>query len=206
MECILHTLRLEPGALLTLGPPCGSFVWLNLATSGRSEESPFGNEDRAYVELASLTLVSMLIPKVNSKTIDAWDHTGNDKMIKTYQNHELRICSRALLLVALATCRGVYFALEQPNSSTMKFFPDLLLLGKNIKKLLNCWYVQYLPGAQCCIPTHLNSFNLHKCTYAGFSWVQWGLMGLWRWSHQSCGVQRWNLSFLPGRMKPENIN
>lgn len=71
MECILHTLRLEPGALLTLGPPCGSFVWLNRATSGRSEESPFGNEDRAYVELASLTLVSILIPKVNSKTIDA---------------------------------------------------------------------------------------------------------------------------------------
>ena len=59
-ECILHTLRLEPGGLLTLGPPCGSFVWINRATSGRSSTCPYGNEDRAYVELASLTLISEL--------------------------------------------------------------------------------------------------------------------------------------------------
>ena len=57
MECILHTLRLVPGAILTLGPPCGSFVWINRATSGRSSTSPYGYEDRAYVELASLTLM-----------------------------------------------------------------------------------------------------------------------------------------------------
>ena len=57
MECILHTLRLVPGGILTLGPPCGSFVWINRATSGRSSTSPYGYEDRAYVELASLTLM-----------------------------------------------------------------------------------------------------------------------------------------------------
>ena len=33
------------------------------------------------------------------------------------------------------------------------------------------------------------------------SWVRWGLMGLRRWSQQSCGVQRWKLNCLPGRMK-----
>lgn len=36
-------LRLVPGGVLSMGPPCGSFVWVNLATSGRSESNPYGN-------------------------------------------------------------------------------------------------------------------------------------------------------------------
>ncbi|CAJ1425207.1 unnamed protein product [Effrenium voratum] len=103
-QAVLGTLRLLPGALLTLGPPCGSYVFLNRATSGRSQQFPYGFEDRPYVELASL------------------------------------ICSRALLLVVLATARGVFVALEQPASSTMKFFPDLVRTGKLIKKHLGADY------------------------------------------------------------------
>ena len=68
----------------------------------------------------------------------------------------LRICSRALLLIALATARGVYFALEQPLSSTMRHFPDLVALGANIRKLLKSWFEGSLSGPYytICWPVH----------------------------------------------------
>ena len=61
----------------------------------------------------------------------------------------LRICARALLLVALATCRGVYFALEQPQTSCMRFFPDFVALRVAIQKMFGCyWYEQFLSRPQ----------------------------------------------------------
>ena len=56
-RAILGTLRVRVDGLLTLGPPCGSFVYLNRATSGRSRDRPLGYEDRPYVEMASLCFV-----------------------------------------------------------------------------------------------------------------------------------------------------
>lgn len=53
---ILGVLRVKNDGLVTLGPPCGSFVWLNSATSGRRKDRPYGFEEKAYVEEASLTL------------------------------------------------------------------------------------------------------------------------------------------------------
>ena len=52
---VLGTLMLLPDGLLSLGPPCGSFVFLNRSTSGRSKERPYGHEHRSSVEQASLT-------------------------------------------------------------------------------------------------------------------------------------------------------
>lgn len=96
--------------MLTLGPPCGSFVWINSSTSGRSAKRPYGREDRAYVNLASLKLGSC----------------------STRVSLQPRIASRALLLVVLATARGCYTLLEQPSSSMLKFYPDLVRTGKLI--------------------------------------------------------------------------
>ncbi|CAE7397388.1 RHM1 [Symbiodinium sp. CCMP2592] len=46
VRCIL---KLKPLALATIGLPCGSFVWINSATSKRSAARPYGNEDLPHV-------------------------------------------------------------------------------------------------------------------------------------------------------------
>ena len=62
---------------------------------------------------------------------------------------QLRLAARALLLVVLATCRGVLVSLEQPASSTMKFFPDLVRTGKLINEHLGSfWKDQFLSETQ----------------------------------------------------------
>lgn len=55
-EAILHCLRLVPDGLATLGPPCGSFTFMNSATSGRTRDTPYGFQKKAYVETASKNL------------------------------------------------------------------------------------------------------------------------------------------------------
>lgn len=45
-------LQIKEGGLATAGPPCGSFVFLNVYTSGRSAQTPLGN-GRAYVKDAN---------------------------------------------------------------------------------------------------------------------------------------------------------
>lgn len=55
MKAIQYTLRLQEGGLTTAGPPCGSFVFLNMGTSGRSKQRPLGGK-YAYVKRANLTL------------------------------------------------------------------------------------------------------------------------------------------------------
>ena len=91
---VLGVLKLLPDGLLTLGPPCGSFVFLNAATSGRSRSNPYGFP-KPYVETASLRLVCIdqlvwidhllltLLPK-NTPTEDmlpsnSFDGAGNSQ-------------------------------------------------------------------------------------------------------------------------------
>lgn len=49
-------LRAREGSLTTAGPPCGSFVFLNLFTSGRSKQRPLGFASRSYVREANKIL------------------------------------------------------------------------------------------------------------------------------------------------------
>ena len=44
ISAVRSTLKLKPLGLATIGLPCGSFVWINSATSKRTEDAPFGNE------------------------------------------------------------------------------------------------------------------------------------------------------------------
>ncbi|CAL1164150.1 unnamed protein product, partial [Cladocopium goreaui] len=46
-------LKLKEKALLMAGPPCGSWVWVNRSTSGRSKQKLFGNSFRQYVRDAN---------------------------------------------------------------------------------------------------------------------------------------------------------
>ena len=50
---LAKVLRLQPGALLVGGPPCGSWIWVNRATSKRSKQRIFGDVQKAYVKLAN---------------------------------------------------------------------------------------------------------------------------------------------------------
>ena len=78
---------------------------------------------------------------------------------------QLRLAARAFLLVVLATCRGVMVSLEQPGSSTMKFFPDLVRTGKLINQQLGSfWKEQFLSDTQSYCPGVENCFN-------GFQWI-----------------------------------
>lgn len=55
LRSIQLCLQLRPHGLCTAGPPCGSFVFLNMGTSLRSKNRPLGGP-RPYVRLANLTL------------------------------------------------------------------------------------------------------------------------------------------------------
>ncbi|CAK8993448.1 unnamed protein product [Durusdinium trenchii] len=110
LRAILNVLRCVPDGVLVMGPPCGSFVFMNLGTSRRSEHRPYGDESLPHVEMGSL------------------------------------LCSRALLLLLLATVRGVYTVLEQPGTSTMRYYPDLKAVAAAIQKHLGgkSWLTQYM--------------------------------------------------------------
>ena len=57
LRSILLVLRVGEGGVLSAGPPCGSFVWLNCHTSGRRTWRPFGFASlRAYVRNANVSL------------------------------------------------------------------------------------------------------------------------------------------------------
>ena len=56
MLAIRLVLRLRPRGLLSLGPPCGSFVWVNLATSLRTLSEPYGDVTKSHVSLGNLLL------------------------------------------------------------------------------------------------------------------------------------------------------
>ena len=51
LVALYMVLRCKPGALSFWAPPCGSWVFLNRHTSGRSVDNPCGNIDLEYVAL-----------------------------------------------------------------------------------------------------------------------------------------------------------
>ena len=55
-QAVLYVLKAKPNALAFGGPPCSSFVWLNVATSKRSKSRPLGDVARDYIRLANKLL------------------------------------------------------------------------------------------------------------------------------------------------------
>ena len=49
-------LKLKVKGLLVGGPPCGSWIWVNRATSQRTRQRIFGNTSRGYVKDANTNL------------------------------------------------------------------------------------------------------------------------------------------------------
>ena len=57
IRALEHTLRLKELGLLFAGLPCCSFIFLNLATSRRSRETPFGDALKKYVFDSNVHLI-----------------------------------------------------------------------------------------------------------------------------------------------------
>ena len=53
---LIHVLRVVPNGYINFGPPCASFVFLNVGTSKRSTTSPYGNEGLPYIKKANENL------------------------------------------------------------------------------------------------------------------------------------------------------
>ena len=151
MEAVLRVLRLAPDAVMSMGPPCSSYVYLNAGSSKRSRTRPYGDTSKAYIENANLLLCYIGVKKtvVINQFRDEYQPLA-----------KLRLCSRVCLLIILATVRGVYICLEQPLSSSMRWFPDLVATGEAIQEKLGMWWEQslYLPQKE------FPFFECHFCS------------------------------------------
>ena len=58
LKSVQLVLRMREGSLMTAGPPCGSFIFLNMGTSGRRRDNMFFGNPLKYVKQANLTLSS----------------------------------------------------------------------------------------------------------------------------------------------------
>ena len=147
-RAVLQTLRCCPDALLCMGPPCSTYVFMSLGTSLRSETRPYGNEDLQSIELGSLFLSKSWMYQTYLFWMLGvyWTHSWTHLSVGS----ELRLCARALLLALLATVRGVHVVLEQPQSSTMKFHPDFKATANAISSMIgkSAWSSHFLLGPQ----------------------------------------------------------
>lgn len=66
LRALLLTLKLKEKGVMSCGPPCGSFVWINSATSGRRKDRPLGWPSwRTYVRVANVHLAGFLVSLFN---------------------------------------------------------------------------------------------------------------------------------------------
>ena len=83
LKAIQLILRTQEGGLITAGPPCSSFVFLNMGTSLRSKTRPLGNSRRAYIREANMFLDS---------TESEFEHDGFGITGSTPYNHLVVYC------------------------------------------------------------------------------------------------------------------
>ena len=84
LKSIQLVLKLQEGGLATAGPPCGSFVFVNLGTSRRSRARPFG-APLEYVRKANRTLAwetSYHLLWVVSYYTKSWEHLDSNDRAK----------------------------------------------------------------------------------------------------------------------------
>lgn len=130
LTAVEFTLRLREFGLFFAGLPCCSFIWLNRSTSMRSEDLPFGDQLKRYIQEANVLLDNWI-----SKSFFEHGHVYiyisciSKSFISAHVVPPLlflpRIATRTLLLCALCIVRSVHWEIEQPASSTFIHFPYL---------------------------------------------------------------------------------
>jgi len=136
------TLRLRPGSLLCLGPPCSFFIFINLGTSCRTEQEPYGDRSLPHVVLGNMLLgfVHSSVCVVNCTKLKKCSMKNSSWHIP------MRLLARACILCLIATVRGAYFTLEQPMSSYARHFPPLKKIVHDIDLYITpCYERVFLP-------------------------------------------------------------
>ena len=113
-------LRLKENSLVSAGLPCTSYVWVNAGTHGRTREAPLGFTRHKYVRDANVWLSCMKFCNPKLQTCPSPNLS---------QACVLRMTSRLAILLTLAAIRAIYWCIEQPHSSMVRFHPDIRQAG-----------------------------------------------------------------------------
>lgn len=116
-------LKLKQKAVMSCGPLCGSFVFVDSPTSGRRKDRPLGYAlRRAYVRMANVNLDESLLLSCTA--------VGNiiDDNLYPPSVSWLRITARMVLFWFIATVHWVFVVGEQPGSSVMPYIFPLPVL------------------------------------------------------------------------------
>ena len=135
-KAVQGCLRLKEGGLLHIGLPCSSFIWLNRATSQRSADSPWGDENKLYISDSNAKL----------GYISKWFiciHVCLANIPRMGRKLYPRIAVRVLFLILLCTFRGVYTCAEQPMTSTFKILPTYLMVKQIISKFITPFHQSF---------------------------------------------------------------
>ena len=132
IAAVRSILKLRPAGLVTAGVPCSSYVFINRATAGRSQEWPLGDESRPHVHAANKNLAC--IGCGSGAHAQDIDHDLTEL---------IRIACRMGLLLLLAVVRQIYWFVEQPSSSLLELDPYIShVLG--IVKIIQPVYRKFL--------------------------------------------------------------
>lgn len=119
LKAIQNVLKMQPGALLTAGPPCASFTFINQGTSKRSRQRPFGNCLLRYVAAANQTLVFnninyIIYPKCQRLLSIAWN---------SLLDHFLKIAWRSASSTVVMSHLLMHRQGSQPDWCSLRFWP-----------------------------------------------------------------------------------
>lgn len=139
--------------MLSCGPPCGSYVFINRFTSGRSKWRPFGLASiRQYVRDANVKLscacVFYFFQVQLAKEQNILLGPTKEQNILSGPS-DLRITTRMVMLWFLVTVRYCFVVTEQPGTSCMIDFPYVKYFVKVLKTVLGLpeWMVVRLSDA-----------------------------------------------------------
>ena len=119
LKAVQLVLRITESGLLFGGPPCSSWIWVSIGTHKRTRERPNGaNTDFVHQANRRAEIISSLLAA--------------------------RLTSRWVLLMFLATCRGVWSLYEQPGSSIMPWYACMKRFQRAASKHVS-WQNVFLP-------------------------------------------------------------
>ena len=149
--------RLQRGGLTTAGPPCGSFIFLNMGTSGRTKARPLGGKYQ-YVKHANTNLGAITMWWFDTYNIqyfhdillaDSWILSEFKPKWLWLRHFGLRIVCRLVLLLLLGFVRCTISLVEQPSSTLMLCFPYIRWFAKLVALFYN-WIEARLLHPQLC--------------------------------------------------------
>lgn len=120
-NAVYHTLNLKVGSGKMSAPVCSTFVLMSLVCRNvvaLCTQFP----DFPAVVASPLSFLSKPRPRSMGSTLRTKKQPlGRPDSIPVQQGNTL--CARALVLLLLCSCKGIFWVLEQPGTSLMEFHP-----------------------------------------------------------------------------------